>query len=78
MQYSSDHSVAINEYGSNMFKSKFDPLKTIEAKTAIHGSSREEFNMEKVDPDKDYTNVISMEKQMQQVDEILSSPIDCT
>lgn len=38
MQYSADHSVAINEYGSNMFKSKFDPLTTLQAKSSIMAS----------------------------------------
>jgi hypothetical protein len=33
----------INEYGSNFVKYKQDPLVTIEAKNALHGTSKEEF-----------------------------------
>lgn len=33
----------INEYGSNFVKYKQDPLVTIEAKNALHGSSKSEF-----------------------------------
>jgi hypothetical protein len=33
----------INEYGSNFVKYKQDPLVTIEAKNALHGSSKDEF-----------------------------------
>lgn len=39
MQCSIDHSVVINEYGTNLFNSKYDPLKTIEAKTAIQSEN---------------------------------------
>lgn len=45
MQYNVDHIVAINEYGSNMFKSKFDPLTTIEEKTAIVSSKMGDLDM---------------------------------
>ena len=38
----SSHTV-INEYGSNLQKSKHDPLTTIEAKDALHGCKRSEF-----------------------------------
>lgn len=38
----SSHTV-INEYGSNMQKSKHDPLTAIEAKNALHGCNRSEF-----------------------------------
>jgi hypothetical protein len=33
----------INEYGSNMMKHKYDPLKTIEAKSALYDCSKENF-----------------------------------
>lgn len=47
MQCTLDHSVMINEYGSNMFKSKFDPLQAIEAKIAIQSGSATDWVMNK-------------------------------
>lgn len=43
MDHNQEHSVVINEYGSNMFLSKLDPLATYEAKTAIQSSDKTEW-----------------------------------
>ncbi|TVU24383.1 hypothetical protein EJB05_26816, partial [Eragrostis curvula] len=40
-QHNAMHSFVINEYGTNLFRSKFDPLAAIEAKIAIENASRQ-------------------------------------
>ena len=42
MQISDDSSMPINEYGTNLFRSKFDPLAAFEAKTALRSGKLSE------------------------------------
>ncbi|XP_025815569.1 uncharacterized protein LOC112892649 [Panicum hallii] len=44
----------INEYGTNMFKSKFDPLAAIEAKSAICSGKKQGVNLDTITEESDF------------------------
>lgn len=80
MQGLQEHTVVINEYGSNLFNSKFDPLATIEAKNAIKASKYDDWYTETMreermeDKDKGVDNLNQEKVQGMEMEINASSP----
>jgi hypothetical protein len=65
-QLNDNMAAVINEYGTNMFKSKFDPLAAIEAKSAICSGKKQGVNLDTITEESDFK-----EESLKELDKVM-------